>query len=40
MGDPLVFFNIRSVRKPQKIEGGPFGEIFFSKKSLTEPKIL
>ena len=28
-GDPLGFFNIRSVGK---IEGGPFGENFFSKK--------
>ena len=37
-GDPLGFFNIRSVGKLQKIEGGPFGEKVFSKKSLTEPK--
>ena len=39
-GDPLGFFNIRSVGKLQKkLKGGPIGE-FFSKKSLTEPKIL
>ena len=31
-GDPLGFFNIHSVGKYQQIEGGPFGEIFFSKK--------
>ena len=32
-GDPLGFFNIRSVRKLQKkLKGGPFGEIFFRKK--------
>ena len=32
-GDPLGFFNIRSVEKLQKkSKGGPFGEIFFSKK--------
>ena len=36
--DHLGFFNIHSVGKYQKIEG-PLGE-FFSKKSLTEPKIL
>ena len=29
-GDPLGFFNIHSVAKHQKIEGGPFGEKFFS----------
>ena len=29
--NPLRFFNIHSVRKYQKIEGGPFGD-FFSKK--------
>ena len=38
-GDLLGFFNIHSVGKYQKIEGGPFGENFFLK-SLTEPKIL
>ena len=32
-GDPLGFFNIHSVGKHQKIEGGPFGEFFFEKKS-------
>ena len=31
-GDPLGFFNIHSVAKHQKMQGGPFGEIFFSKK--------
>ena len=32
-GDPLGFFNIRSVGKFQKKwKGGPFGENFFSKK--------
>ena len=31
-GDPLGFFNIHSVAKHQKNAGGPFGEIFFSKK--------
>ena len=36
-GGPLGLFNIRSVGKFQKIEGGPFGEFL---KSLTEPKIL
>ena len=40
-GDPLGFFNIRSVGKLEKIEGGTlWGKIFFRKKSLTEPKIL
>ena len=39
-GDPLGFFNIHSVGKYQKIEGGPFGEFFSRKQSLTEPKIL
>ena len=37
--DPLGFFHLHSVGKNQKIEGGPFGD-FFSKKSLTEPKLL
>ena len=37
-GDPLGFFNIHSVAKHQKNAGGPFGEIFFSKKSLAVPK--
>ena len=31
-GDPLGFFNNHSVAKHQKNAGGPFGEIFFSKK--------
>ena len=31
-GDPLEFFNIHSVTKHQKIEGGPFGEKFFLEK--------
>ena len=31
-GDPLGFFNIRSVGKLQKNEGGPFGKKFFRKK--------
>ena len=35
-GDHLGFFKIHSVQKYQKIEG----EKKFSKKSLTEPKIL
>ena len=38
--DPLGFFNIHSVAKHQKIEGGTlWGKfVFFSKKSLTMPK--
>ena len=36
-GDPLGFFNIRSVGKLQKIEGGTFWGTFFRKK-FTEPK--
>ena len=32
-GDPSGFFNIHSVRKDQKSEGGFFGEFFFEKKS-------
>ena len=39
-GDPLGFFNIHSVAKHQKNAGGPFGEIFFSKKSLAVPKKM
>ena len=31
----MGFSNIHSVAKQQKNEGGPFGEIFFRKKSLT-----
>ena len=34
MRDLLGFFNIHSVGKCQKIEGGPFGENFFRKKIL------
>ena len=34
------FFNIHSVAKHRKIEGGPFGEKIFRKKSLTEPKKI
>ena len=38
-GDPLGFFNICSVGKLQKIEGGTlWGKFFFRKESLTEPK--
>ena len=37
-GDPLGFCNIHSVAKQQKIEGGPFGEKNFPKKSLAVPK--
>ena len=36
-GERLRFFNIHSVGKFQKIEGGPFGD-FFLKQNLTEPK--
>ena len=41
-GGPFGIFQHPFCRKTQKkIEGGPFGEkYFFSKKSLTEPKIL
>ena len=38
-GDSLGFFNIHSVAKQQKIEGGPFGEKF-SEKSLAVPKRI
>ena len=37
-GPPLGFFNIHSVGKYQKIEGGLSGENFFQK--VSEPKIL
>ena len=37
-GGPLGFFNIHSVAKHQKIEGGHFGEKIFSEKSLAVPK--
>ena len=36
--DPLGFFNIHSVAKLQKIEGGPFGGNFFLKKNRRVPK--
>ena len=39
-GDPLGFSNIHSVAKQQKIEGGPFGEKSFRKKSLAVPKKI
>ena len=37
-GDPLGFFNIHSVAKQQKIEGGPFGEKKFSEKVAVAKK--
>ena len=37
-GDPLVFSNIHSVAKQQKIEGGPFGEKNSRKKSRSAEK--
>ena len=38
-GDPLGFFNIRSVAKHQKNAGGPFEEnTFFGKKSRSAEK--
>ena len=39
-GDPLGFFNIHSVAKYQKMQGGPFGEKIFRKKSLAVPKKM
>ena len=40
-GDPLGFFNIRSVGKPQKkIEGGTHWGIFFEKKSHRAENTL
>ena len=39
-GDTLGFFNIHSVGKYQKIEGGPFGENFFRKKSHSAENTL
>ena len=40
-GDPLGFFNIRSVGKLQKkIEGGPFGKKNFRKKSHRAENTL
>ena len=38
-GGPLGFFNIHSVAKQQKNEGGPFGEKNFPK-SLAVPKKI
>ena len=38
MGDPLGFFNIHSVAKHKKIEGGPFGEKISEKKSHSAEK--
>ena len=35
-GSPLGFFNIHSVAKHQKIEGGPFGEKFFFEKKVSQ----
>ena len=39
-GDHLGYFNIHSVAKHQKIEGGPFGEKNFFEKKVTMPKKL
>ena len=39
-GGPLGFSNIHSDAKQQKIEGGPFGEKIFPKKSLAVPKKI
>ena len=38
MEDPLGFFNINSVAKLQKNEGGPFEEFFSEKKSHSAEK--
>ena len=35
-GDSLGFSNIHPVAKQQKIEEGPFGEIFFPKKNVSQ----
>ena len=35
-GDPLGFFNIHSVAKHQKMQGGPFGEKFFFEKKVSQ----
>ena len=41
MGGPFGIFNIHSVAKQQKIEGGPFGEKLFSeKKSHNAEKLI
>ena len=37
-GYPLGFINIHSVAKHQKNAGGPFGELFFQKKSRSAEK--
>ena len=37
-GDPLGFFNIHSVAKLKKIEGGPLGDNFSEKKSHSAEK--
>ena len=39
-GDPFGFFNIHSVGKYQKIEGGDFGDFFFEKKSHRAENTL
>ena len=40
-GGTLWIFQHPFCRKtPKKLKGGPFGEFFFGKKSLTAPKIL
>ena len=39
-GDPLGFFNIHSVAKDEKMQGGPFGEKNFRKKCLAVPKNI
>ena len=39
-GGPFGIFQPHSVGKYQKIEGGPFGDFFFKKQNLTEPKVL
>ena len=38
-GYPLGFINIHSVAKHQKNAGGPFGELFFQKKSRSTEKM-
>ena len=39
-GDPFAFFNIHSVAKHQKIEGGPFGEMFIFEKTHNAGKTV
>ena len=36
--DPLGFFNIHSVGKYQKVEGGPFGQKFFFRKKVSRSR--